>query len=159
MAVECFTTMQASRVSGFSSRQLDYWAKIGMLMPSVKQSTGPGTRKFYSFDDLVKLSFIKQLRRANWSIQKIRKSIAYLEQFTTEKPEYRNNIFINDKETILALCETQEKQQILLDSLNPKGQQVMFIVLEVLRAETQKSVDRIVALTNSLQSTDTIKLA
>jgi hypothetical protein len=52
---------------------------------------------------------------------------------------YRNVTFAYDKNTILILCETQERQQILLDTLNPAGQQVLWIVLEMLRAETRKN--------------------
>jgi hypothetical protein len=52
---------------------------------------------------------------------------------------YRNVTFAYDKNTILILCETQERQQILLDTLNPAGQHVLWIVLEMLRAETRKN--------------------
>lgn len=137
--VDQFTTAQVARLSGFSARQLDYWATGGMLAPSIKQSSGPGTRKLYSFDDLVKLSFIRQLKQAGWSTQKIRKALEQLDKFTTESPNYRNITFVYDKKTILILCETQERQQILLDALNPGGQQVLWIVLEMLRAETRKN--------------------
>lgn len=137
--VDEFTTVQVAQLSGFSARQLDYWASGGMLVPSVKASSGPGTRKLYSFDDLVKLSFIRQLKQAGWSTQKIRKALEQLNNLTTESPNYRNITFVYDKKTILILCETQERQQILLDALNPGGQQVLWIVLELLRAETLKN--------------------
>lgn len=73
--VNHFSTAEAARVSGFTVRQLDYWATSRMLIPSVSQSNGPGTRKLYSFDDLIRLQFIKQLNEAGWSTQKIRKAI------------------------------------------------------------------------------------
>lgn len=138
MLVDHFTTAQVAHLSGFSSRQLDYWATSGMLVPSIKQSNGPGTRKIYSFDDLVRLSFIQQLRQASWSTQKIRKALQHLGKFTTESQQYRNSTFVYDNKTILILCETKEGQQILLDALNPSGQQVLWIVLEMLRTKTRE---------------------
>lgn len=149
MAVDHFTTIEAARIGGFSVRQLDYWAKTGMLVPSIKQSVGPGTRKVYSFDDLVKLSFIKQLRQAGWSTQKIRKALEHLDKFSVKSPSYRNMTLVYDKKTILILCETQERQQILLDAFNSVGQQVLWIVLEMLRAETRKNAVQLLDTPNA----------
>ena len=139
IAIEQFTTVQAARISGFSPRQLDYWLTTGMLVPSVNQPHGSGTRKIYSFDDLVRLCFIKQLRQAGWSTQKIRTALNHLQKFTSGSLRPENIELIHDKSTILVLCETAEKQQILLDALNPGGQQVLWVVLEMLRDETRKS--------------------
>lgn len=144
-----FQTAQAARVCGFTIRQLDYWASTGMLVPSISQSTGPGSRKLYSFDDLVRLHFIKQLREQNWSTQKIRKAMGQLDEFMRERPNYRNFRFIHDKDTILVLCETEKKQQILLDGLNRGGQQVLWIVLEMLRAKVKQNTTQLLSLTSS----------
>lgn len=136
--VESFNTAQIARISGFSIRQLDYWAKTGMLVPSISRSSGPGTRKLYSFDDLVRIQFIKQLHSQGWSTQKSRQAIEQLGEFMSERPDYRNFRLISDKNTILILCETEEKQQILLDALNPSGQQVLWIILEMLQDEARR---------------------
>ena len=141
--VHQYKTSQVARISGFSSRQLDYWAKTRLLVPSISESTGPGTRKLYSFDDLVRLQFIKQLRESGWSIQKIRKAIEQLDGFMNERPNYRNFRFISDKDSILVLCENAERQRILLDALKPGGQQVLWIVFDILRGETQKNADQL----------------
>jgi DNA-binding transcriptional MerR regulator len=146
MATNDFTTLQVSRISGFSVRQLDYWANTGLLMPSIRQSTGPGTRKLYSFDDLVRLCFIKKLRDAGLSIQKARNALEQLDKFTADGSGYRLVALVHDKKTLLALCETEEKQQILLDILNPSGQQVLWIVLETLRGETRKNADQLLTM-------------
>ena len=146
--VEYFKTAQVARISGFSVRQLDYWATSGMLVPSVNRSSGPGTRRLYNFDDLVRLRFIKQLRQGGWSIQKIRKALRFLDEFMTDGSAYRNIKIIPDKKTLLVLCETEEKQQILLDALVPGGQQVLWIVLELLRAETRKNAIQLLSLSS-----------
>lgn len=144
--VNHFSTAEAARVSDFTVRQLDYWATSRMLVPSVSQSNGPGTRKLYSFDDLIRLQFIKQLNEEGWSTQKIRKAIKHLDEFMSESPEYRNHRLIPDKGTILVLCETKEKKHILLDALNPSGQQMLWIVLDILREEIRKNASQLIDL-------------
>jgi len=142
MIIDCFTTAEVSRISGFSVRQLDYWARSGILMPGVQQSNGPGTRKLYNFDDLVKARFMQQLRQAGWSTQKIRKGLEHLRKFTEGLPSHQNISLLHDKKTILALCENAEGQRILLDVLNPGGQQVLWIVLDILRDETRQKAEQ-----------------
>ncbi len=147
--VEQFTTPQVAQITGFSTRQLDYWAKSKLLVPSLKQSGGPGTRRLYSFDDLVRLHFIKQLQQEDWSIQKIRKAIKHLNEFMARKPEYRNFSLAHDKHTILILCETEEKQHLLFDALNPNGQQVLWVIMEILKGETRKKTDHLLVTYSS----------
>jgi DNA-binding transcriptional MerR regulator len=89
------------------------------------------------------LHFIKQLQKEGWSTQKIRKAIKHLDEFMAQKPEYRNISLVHDKHSILILCETEERQQILFDALNPSGQQVLWIVLEILKGEARKNTDRL----------------
>lgn len=149
-----FNTSEAARVSGFTVRQLDYWATSQMLVPSISQSNGPGTRKLYSFNDLVRLQFIKQLNEEGWSTQKIRKAIKHLNEFMSESPEYRNYRLIPDKGTILILCETKEKQLVLLDALNPGGQQMLWVVLDILRDEIRKNASQLINL-NEISQHDT----
>lgn len=141
-----FSTLEVSKVTGFSVRQLDYWATTGLLVPSITKSNGPGTRKLYGFEDLVRLHFIKQLRDVGWSVQKIRKAILHLNDFMKESPEYRNYRLVPDKGTILILCESEEKQHILLDALSPSGQQLLWIILDILRDETRKSASQLISL-------------
>ncbi len=64
-------------LTGLSRMQLDHWAKSGIVRPS-KAGGGKGTRNEYSFQDLVQLKVAKRLRDEGISLQKIRKSLAYL---------------------------------------------------------------------------------
>jgi predicted RNase H-like HicB family nuclease len=64
-------------LTGLSRMQLDHWAKSGIVRPS-KAGGGKGTRNEYSFKDLVQLKVAKRLRDEGISLQKIRKSLAYL---------------------------------------------------------------------------------
>lgn len=63
---------------GISYRQLDYWARTGLVVPSVRDASGSGTSRLYSFRDLVVLKVVKRLLDAGVSLQNIRKAIEAL---------------------------------------------------------------------------------
>lgn len=126
---------------GFSRRQLDYWAQQGVVVPSIQQSHGPGSRRLYSLDDLLQLRFIRQLKQHGWSTQKIRLAIKTLRTVMNDPDPLKNAVVFHSKGTILALCKTKAGERILLDALNTGGQQVMWMVLETLTEEIQQATD------------------
>ena len=63
------------RLVGISYRQLDYWARTGLVTPSVRPADGSGSQRLYSFEDLVELRIIKRLLDAGISLQRIREAI------------------------------------------------------------------------------------
>src|SRR6266581_3745311 len=126
------------KATGFSIRQLDYWAQEDLLVPSIQQSHGPGTRRIYSIEDLVHLQFIRQLKRYGWSTRKIRKAINTLRVVMNDPNPLKNAVLVHGKGTLIALCKTKEGESILLDALSTAGQQVMGIVLEMLIEEAQQ---------------------
>jgi DNA-binding transcriptional MerR regulator len=65
----------AMRAAGISYRQLDYWARTGLVEPSIRAAAGSGTQRLYSFRDLVVLRVVKSLLEAGVSLQNIRKAI------------------------------------------------------------------------------------
>ncbi|RJR33828.1 MAG: MerR family transcriptional regulator [Deltaproteobacteria bacterium] len=64
-------------LTGVSSRQVEHWATTGIVKPSIP-AAGKGTRRGYSFKDLVALRVAKGLKDEGISLQKIRKALAYL---------------------------------------------------------------------------------
>ncbi len=68
----------AMRAAGISYRQLDYWARTGLVVPSVRAASGSGTQRLYSFRDIVVLKVVKSLLDAGVSLQNIRKAIETL---------------------------------------------------------------------------------
>ena len=139
---DTYTTDRAAKLSGFTKWQLGYWAKKGMIVPTAQPSHGPGTRRLYSFDDLVQLRFIRHLKRMGWSIQKIRVAIAALREITQDSQPLNSGILIHGKHTILAMCKNKAGEQMLLDALSTGMQQVMWIVLEDLQTETKDLVQQ-----------------
>ncbi|WP_433619167.1 MerR family transcriptional regulator [Dactylosporangium sp. CA-139114] len=65
----------ACHAAGISYRQLDYWARTGLVVPSVRDASGSGSQRLYSFRDIVVLKVVKRLLDAGVSLQNIRKAI------------------------------------------------------------------------------------
>src|SRR5262245_20327446 len=70
----------ACHAAGISYRQLDYWARTSLVVPSVRDASGSGTQRLYSFRDIVVLKVVKRLLDAGVSLQNIRKAIETLRQ-------------------------------------------------------------------------------
>ena len=73
-------------LTGVSGRQVEHWATTGVVRPSIP-AAGKGTRRGYSFKDLVALRVAKRLKDEGISLQKIRKALAYLRKNFPEKKE------------------------------------------------------------------------
>jgi len=68
----------ACRAAGITYRQLDYWARTGLVDPTVRSATGSGTQRLYSFRDILLLKVIKRLLDAGVSLQQIRTAVHHL---------------------------------------------------------------------------------
>jgi DNA-binding transcriptional MerR regulator len=69
---------QTCKIVGISYRQLDYWTRTGLVIPSLQAAQGSGTQRLYSFNDLLQLKVIKSLTDAGASLQKVRQAIEYV---------------------------------------------------------------------------------
>ena len=65
-------------VVGITYRQLDYWARTGLIAPSLVEATGSGSRRLYSYDDLVRLKVIKRLLDNGIKLEKVRAIFDYV---------------------------------------------------------------------------------
>ena len=68
----------ACNAAGITYRQLDYWARTGLVEPSVRPATGSGTQRLYGFRDILMLKVVKRLLDTGVSLQNIRASIDHL---------------------------------------------------------------------------------
>ena len=94
------------KIVGITYRQLDYWARTGLLAPSLSAEThGSGSRRLYSYQDIVRLRVIKQLLDAGLSLQQTRKAIDCLEGTLGEDLASANLVMA---EGGVVLAETQE---------------------------------------------------
>ncbi len=114
---------EVCKVIGISYRQLDYWARTGLVTPSVREAGGSGTQRLYSFQDLVQLKVIKRLIDAGISLQRIRKAIQYLRQNESTGPS--GVTLMSDGVSIYAY---QSEDEII--DLVKRGQGVFAIALD-----------------------------
>jgi len=79
-----FPSALAAKVTGASLRMLDTWARSGLLSPSGRTANGKGSRRSYTFQDLVSIRTIVDLRGRRCPLQQIRAAIAELRKRTPE---------------------------------------------------------------------------
>ncbi|WP_239309470.1 MULTISPECIES: MerR family transcriptional regulator [unclassified Frankia] len=65
----------ACAAAGITYRQLDYWARTGLVLPSVRGATGSGSQRLYSFRDVLVLRVVRKLLEAGVSLQNIRAAV------------------------------------------------------------------------------------
>ena len=64
--------------AGITYRQLDYWARTGLVVPSVQSATGSGSQRLYGFRDILVLKIVKRLLDTGVSLQNIRTAVEHL---------------------------------------------------------------------------------
>jgi len=135
-----FNTNMVCKLTGLTKRQIDYWDRIHFIKPSVREASGYGSIRLYSFTDLVQLKVASTLKDKGLSVQKIRKSINYLKKAfpEVEKPLAEMRL-ITDGETIFVLTE---KKQVIFNTLS-KGQMVMSIAIGAIIEELKGEVEKI----------------
>jgi DNA-binding transcriptional MerR regulator len=77
-ADEGFSGRRAAELVGISYRQLDYWARTDLVRPSLADATGSGSRRRYSYRDLLELKVIKMLLDAGMRLENVRQVFSYL---------------------------------------------------------------------------------
>ncbi|MCJ7666464.1 MAG: MerR family transcriptional regulator [Actinobacteria bacterium] len=133
-----YSSREVCKIINLTYRQLDYYDRTDFAKPSISNGEGSGSRRMYSFNDLLKLKVIKKLLEAGVSLQKIRKAKKYLE----ENGNGQDNSFlkvtlISDGSSIYA-CSSDKA---IIDTLK-SGQGVFGIALgkvyEDLRGDIEK---------------------
>jgi len=74
----------ACSAAGITYRQLDYWARTGLVEPSVRAAQGSGSQRLYSFRDILVLKVVKRLLDTGISLQQIRAAVQHLRDHGTD---------------------------------------------------------------------------
>ncbi|MEV4346752.1 MerR family transcriptional regulator [Actinoplanes sp. NPDC049596] len=123
----------ACQAVGISYRQLDYWARTTLVVPSIRDASGSGTQRLYSFRDLVVLKVVKRLLDAGVSLQNIRRAIETLRSRGVE--DLAGITLISDGTTVYE-CRSPEEVVDLLQG----GQGVFGIAIGGAFKEIQGSL-------------------
>jgi DNA-binding transcriptional MerR regulator len=78
-----FSGTRAAKIVGITYRQLDYWARTDLIRPSLVEAAGSGSRRRYSYRDLLELRVIKTLLDAGIRLESVREVFTYLRQHVT----------------------------------------------------------------------------
>ena len=73
-----FAGTRTAQIVGITYRQLDYWARTGLVRPSLADAAGSGSRRLYSYQDLVELRMIRNLLEAGIKLENVRSAFDYL---------------------------------------------------------------------------------
>src|SRR3954468_10154199 len=77
---EGFRGAVAARAAGISYRQLDYWARTGLVAPTIRGAAGSGSQRLYGFRDILVLKLVKRLLDTGISLQQIRTAVNQLRE-------------------------------------------------------------------------------
>jgi len=70
----------ACNAAGISYRQLDYWARTGLVVPTIRPAAGSGSQRLYSFRDIITLKVVKRLLDTGVSLHNIRIAVNHLRE-------------------------------------------------------------------------------
>jgi len=70
----------ACQIAGITYRQLDYWARTSLVVPSIRSAAGSGSQRLYSFKDILVLKIVKRLLDTGISLHNIRVAVDHLRQ-------------------------------------------------------------------------------
>ena len=116
-----YSGKKAAEIVGISYRQLDYWARTDLVRPSVTDAAGSGSRRRYSYQDLLELKVIKSLLDAGIKLESVRQVFSYVREHLGEDISSAN-IVISGSTTVLVRDGVE-----LIDVLR-KGQGVLNVL-------------------------------
>jgi DNA-binding transcriptional MerR regulator len=116
-----FSGTKAAKIVGISYRQLDYWARTGLVRPSLTDAKGSGSRREYSYRDLLELRVIKSLLDAGIKLESVRTAFDYL-RVHVETDIVSAHLVISGSDVVL--CEGDQ----LIDVMRNAGQGVLNIL-------------------------------
>ncbi len=120
MSDEGFSGSRTASIVGITYRQLDYWTRTGLVRPSLTDAAGSGTRREYSYTNLLELRVIKSLLDAGIKLEAVREVFSYLREHVTSDIASAHIVIDGSR---VVLCDGDQ----LIDVLK-KGQGVLNVL-------------------------------
>jgi DNA-binding transcriptional MerR regulator len=112
MTEQGFSGKRTAEIVDITYRQLDYWARTDLVKPSMAEATGSGSRRRYSYRDLLELKVIKSLLDAGIRLEQVRKVFAYMRNQLGEDVasanlviDGSNSVLVNTGEELIDLLQ------------------------------------------------------
>ena len=115
-----FSGKKAADIVGISYRQLDYWARTDLIRPSLADAKGSGSRRRYSYRDLLELKLVKTLLDDGIKLESIREAFGYLrdqlgEDLSTAKLVIAGNsaVLVRENDELVDVVNRYQGQGVL----------------------------------------------
>jgi DNA-binding transcriptional MerR regulator len=130
---------RAAQIVGITYRQLDYWARTDLVRPSIADASGSGSRRQYSYRDLLELRMIKNLLDAGIRLETVREVFANVRSYVGEDIVSANLVISG---STVVLCDGDE----LVDVVR-RGQGVLNVLpLASVKTEIDQAMAAVVDL-------------
>lgn len=129
---------QVCGLVGITYRQLDYWARTGLIKPSIQTAQGSGTQRRYAFTDIVQLKVVKRLLDAGMSLKKIRSAMELLREQLASNNPLNDVTLLSDGTTIFAAHSPDEVVDVF-----QRGQGVFGIAVGPVQEELEGEIHRL----------------
>jgi len=101
----------ACQIAGITYRQLDYWARTSLVVPSIRGAAGSGSQRLYSFKDILVLKIVKRLLDTGISLHNIRVAVDHLRQRGVQ--DLANITLFSDGTTVYECTSAEEVVDLL----------------------------------------------
>jgi DNA-binding transcriptional MerR regulator len=154
MSTDGFSGREAADIVGITYRQLDYWARTDLIRPSLADAKGSGSRRRYSYRDLIELKMIKTLIDAGQRLDRVRKAFDYLRDLGDDLTSVQlviagdSVVLVREGEDLIDVVNKYQGQGVLnLLALDGVVEQVEAAILELrpLDTELEPSTDPVIA--------------
>ncbi len=114
--MEYINSKTVSRHAEISLRQIQYWDEQGFIRPTVRQAAGRGSKRLYSFSDLVKLKIVKNLSDHGLSLGRIRLCLHHLGDDSRLRSRSASSLkYLTDGKKLFVLTDDRKE---ILDALD-----------------------------------------
>ncbi len=117
---DAFSGKKAADIVGITYRQLDYWARTDLIRPSLADAKGSGSRRRYSYRDLLELKLVKTLLDDGIKLESIREAFGYLreqlgEDLSTAKLVIAGNsaVLVRENDELVDVVNRYQGQGVL----------------------------------------------
>lgn len=131
--VSDFSSPQTIEIVGITYRQLDYWTRTKLVRSTAQRADGSGSRRRYSYNDLLELKLIKRLLDEGIALQRVREVFDYLRDELGEEVASAD-LVINGNKSLLVRTDEQ-----ILDALR-QGQGALYLRMDGLIEEVEAAV-------------------